>query len=201
MKRRGLLGALGAALATGGCLDSATETATRASGSPTPTAGQQATPPSCEFCGSRFAHDPCPSFSDAALTICQHSFDPNLPAIWLAPSTELYVPTDDGRPLKLTLYNQAEGAIRIDPAAWHLARESDEGWTPVAAGPGGTSTASIRPGERYQWTLTAEGQLGGNPVVESFRPGTYAFWIIGEWHRGTDRTRVECVGLVDVAPA
>lgn len=161
---------------------------------------------------SRFAGQPCPSFvSNADRTVCYHAVDPASEPLVLVPSSETFDPTTDSgsdETLTMTLRNDGEESVGLNPYAWGLYSRTGDGWDRVAPDFYIEPWFTVAPGEAAEWNLRSEERSSPDgdlfvQAVYDFSEGVYAFGVDGIVGDGEneDGRRVEWVTLLEVVPA
>ncbi|MFB6141708.1 MAG: hypothetical protein ABEJ30_00015 [Halorientalis sp.] len=219
--RRTVLATLSSALVSAGCLgtnpgspDDGTTTPTDRPGdtpTDTPTDGPSDTPtdnaPQLPT-DSRFAGEPCPTFTDADRTVCWHTATD--PDVFLAPETEVFRPVSGNQEVEtvtFTLHNVADEPFALNPYAWALKRREDGDWRHVAPDAHIEPLVEVPPGGSYEWVLSrqqhpvppADDDERLYPTVDVSN-GHYAFVVDGWFGEGDESQResVACVALFDV---
>lgn len=125
----------------------------------------------------------CPPFEGGeewTPTVCSHTVDPEAAEIHLQPSPER---TADPEELTLTLTNDSDRTLRIDPWNWRLRTHGEQGWRAIEytggiASSGGAASGSVEvpPGETHEWNAMelAEHFAGWN---FDFPPSTYLLGV------------------------
>lgn len=219
--RRDVLVALGAGLATAGCIDGASPGGPSTddpggngtTDSPTDTASPTDTerPTDTPDEEDRFADEPCPSFTETDRTVCAHTRPADAP-VWLDASAQVFEPVsgnDAVETIAFRLHNESGEVFTLNPYAWAVKRRVDGEWRHVAPDAHVEPLVEVPDGERYTWILSRETHPTPNaertlyPVVD-VEHGLHAFAVDG-WTGGANasesaRTTVELVALFDVKP-
>jgi|GEM_PF-3665473 len=196
MKRRTLLATLGVA-ATAGCTGVA----------PPETPPSESTTATSTSTTTTSDRHECPSFaSDPDRTVCWPTEDRLESRVYLNASIPVFEPDPDDsvvESLEFVLHDQhPDHPVEVTPDDWRIHRRTTAGWSPVASESSTESRETIRPGERYTWSLTFQTHPTPQPadttyIVESLEDGTYAFQTVARL-LGDEPLRVECVAIVEV---
>ncbi len=210
--RREVLLALGAGLATAGCIGGGdrspggNETPTI---DPTETPTDTQTPTDTPETPDRLADEPCPSFTETDRTVCAHT-RPMDADVWLDVDAQQFQPVsgnDAVETIAFTLHNETGGRFTLNPYAWAVKRREDGEWAHVAPDAHVEPLVEIPDGGTYTWVLSREvhptpsSERTLYPTVE-VENGLHAFAVDG-WTGGADasgesRTTVELTALFDV---
>lgn len=115
----------------------------------------------------------CPPFEggeDWTPTVCSHTVDSGAAEILLQPSVER---ADDPAELSLTLTNDSDRTLYVDPWDWALRTQGSDGWRAIEY-TGGVASGSLEvpPGETHEWDAMEIADYFAAWEFE-FPPGTY----------------------------
>lgn len=219
MQRRTLLATIGSTLVVGaGCVSVSNgedgDPATTPAGTDTPTASD---PGEGDGAGASFEDVPCPSFlDDVDRTVCTHTAGSDA-VVSLTVSQQVFTPTTDDdsvETMEFTLHNDSDTPFGLNPYAWELRRQTDDGWTHVAPDEYIEPWYTLEPGGTYTWELGVEShptpqQERTVSLTADIDSGTYAFQTSGfldEPQAGetpadddSEKTHVECIALFEVS--
>jgi hypothetical protein len=212
MNRRTLLATVGSTLTLGaGCVSQSSSEEPTTTADPrdvvTTTATATADTPTPIDIDSRFVDISCPSFAEADRTVCYHTLAGRSPAVYVAPSTELFEPTTDDdtvETVEFTLHNHSGASFGLNPHAWQLHERTDGGWSFVAPEEYVEPWNTVPSGETYTWHLSVEQHStpmseDTMTLVQDLATGVYAFQITGFVAADTEEaTNVECIALFEV---
>lgn len=190
MQRRTLLGAVGAAVAAAGCVESV------GSRGGTPTEddpgtdgnGTMTDDPKNGTAANPFAGDPCPSFAENAdWTVCAHAVDQSSADVYPTVTEPVFAPTTGDGEVETTsfvLRNGSDRSLGLNPYDWAIKRRTDGDWEHVAPDAAVEPWTYVEPGEAYTWVLSVEDHPTPQSdrtrqVVQDLPSGTYAFQITG----------------------
>lgn len=208
--RRTVITSLGTALVSAGCLVSANDQADSpeddtGAGPPSGTPGSPYSdgPPK----STRFADEPCPSFTETDRTVCAHSRGDS--DIYLESSGEVFQSdpsTEIVESLTFRLCNDRDRPFRFNPHAWQVYGKENGQWSLVAPDVQREPVSEIPPDGSYEWVLSRQSRPGGSAdgwldVTVDVTPGRKAFAVDGWFGAVGDDTEthsVECLALFDV---
>ncbi|MFC7074806.1 hypothetical protein ACFQJ7_15930 [Halovenus rubra] len=149
----------------------------------------------------------CPSFSDKVdRTVCARSETDS--QIYPTISKQVFEPTTDDNTvenLQITLHNESDKTFGLNPYAWALKRQTDDGWSHVAPEAYIQPWENVESGGRYNWNLSVEKHPTPSEeqtvwIAEDLESGTYAFQITGmaSTESDDDGPRIECVAQFEI---
>lgn len=187
MNRRTLLGqlvAVGSAASIGGCLG--IEAAGR---------DQQVTSTMSPMTPN------CPSFrSGTNMTICANRTETQSQPVYLEPDSQTFSAVTSNQTVEtlgVTLYNQPDCSLVVNPDAWFIMGRTSNDWIESAAGDGTGKSIKAIPRDTYTWSLS----LAPHPsphadkttfIMANLEEGTYIFAVVGRLESGDPTPRIEC---------
>lgn len=127
----------------------------------------------------------CPPYgSEIDGFVCSHTVDSDAAPVYLLPSEQSV--TAPGETLDLTLYNDSESKLVLNPYQWTLTIERSDGWEIVPKQTVGDGRLTVGPGQSHTWPLPEIIEYIDADVT--LDPGTYAAEIGVPTPEGSDWT-------------